>query len=152
MMIRPKTKRRLLILLGGLVLFSCAAGWLYAYRMRIAESKLQLDRQVGMDAYKSGDYQTAVDKLAEYINHEQQREGSQLAPRSAAGVRQRASQSADFKRRLHRAVHSRVAELLRIGAGGQAGARPSAGDGDALLHLRPRCAGAGQRHSAERSE
>ncbi|HEX4052882.1 MAG TPA: hypothetical protein VHX86_01320 [Tepidisphaeraceae bacterium] len=80
MMIRPKTKRRLLILLGGLVLFSCAAAWLYAYRMRIAESKLQLDRQVGMDAYKSGDYQTAVDKLAEYINHEQQREGSQLDP------------------------------------------------------------------------
>lgn len=80
MIIRPKTKRRVLILLGGLIIFSVAAIWLYAYRMRVAESKLQLDKQVGMDAYRSGDYQTAIDKLAEYINHEQQREGSQLDP------------------------------------------------------------------------
>ncbi len=80
MIIRPKTKRRLLILFGGLIIFSGGAFWLYAYRMRVAESKLQVDKQVGMDAYRSGDYQTAIDKLAEYINHQQQRQGSQLDP------------------------------------------------------------------------
>ncbi len=80
MTIRPKTKRRLLILLTGLLVFSGAVAWLYAYRMRVAESKLQLDKQVGMAAYRSGDYQTAIDKLAEYISHEQQRDHGQLDP------------------------------------------------------------------------
>ncbi len=80
MTIRPKTKRRVLILLSGMVIFAGAITWLYAYRMRIAESKLQLDKQVGMDAYKAGDYQTAINKLAEYISHEQQRDQGQLDP------------------------------------------------------------------------
>jgi Tfp pilus assembly protein PilF len=80
MTIRPKTKRRVLILLTGLLVFSGAIAWLYAYRMRVAESKLQLDKQVGMAAYRSGDYQTAIDKLAEYISHEQQRDQGQLDP------------------------------------------------------------------------
>jgi predicted Zn-dependent protease len=80
MMIRPKTKRRVLILLSGLVIFTGAVAWLYAYRMRIAESKLQLDKQIGIDAYRSGDYQTAIDKLAEYISHEQKRDQGQLDP------------------------------------------------------------------------
>jgi predicted Zn-dependent protease len=80
MTIRPKTKRRVLILLSGVLVFTGAVAWLYAYRMRVAESKLQLDKQVGMAAYRSGDYQTAIDKLAEYISHEQQRDQGQLDP------------------------------------------------------------------------
>ncbi|MGD0462534.1 MAG: tetratricopeptide repeat protein [Tepidisphaeraceae bacterium] len=82
MTIRPKTKRRVLILLGGLVVFTAAVAWLYAYRMRIAESKLRLDEQAGMEAYRAGDYQTAIDKLAEYIDHEQQGDHGQLDPKA----------------------------------------------------------------------
>jgi tetratricopeptide (TPR) repeat protein len=80
MTIRPKTKRRLLILLSGAVLFTGGITWLYAYRMRVADGKLQVDKQVGLDAYRAGDYQTALDKLTEYINHEQKREGSRVDP------------------------------------------------------------------------
>ncbi len=51
MTIRPKTKRRVLILLSGLMVFTGAIAWLYAYRMRVAESKLQprrADRHAGL--------------------------------------------------------------------------------------------------------
>ncbi len=33
-----------------------------------------------MQAYRAGDYQTAINKLAEYISHEQQRDHGQLDP------------------------------------------------------------------------
>jgi len=80
MIIRPKTKRRVLILITGLAICCGALAWLYSYRMGIAEGKLELDKQKGMAAYRSGDYATAVDKLSEYINHEQKRPNSQLDP------------------------------------------------------------------------
>jgi tetratricopeptide (TPR) repeat protein len=71
MIIRPKTKRRVLILLIGLAVFSAAAVWLYSYRMMVAENRLQADKEQGLAAYKAADYQTAITKLAEYINHTQ---------------------------------------------------------------------------------
>jgi tetratricopeptide (TPR) repeat protein len=80
MTMRPKTKRRVLILITGTAIFAGAVVWLYSYRMRIAEGKLELDEQLGMAAYRSGDYPTAVDKLSEYINHEQKRPHGQLDP------------------------------------------------------------------------
>ncbi|MGA2441096.1 MAG: tetratricopeptide repeat protein [Tepidisphaeraceae bacterium] len=80
MTIRPKTKRRVLILITVLAIFSGAVAWLYSYRMGIAEGKLELDKQLGMAAYRKGDYPTAVDKLSEYINHEQKRPHNQLDP------------------------------------------------------------------------
>jgi tetratricopeptide (TPR) repeat protein len=80
MTIRPKTKRRVLMLIAGLAISSGALAWLYNYRMGIAEGKLELDEQKGMAAYRNGDYKTAVDKLSEYINHEQKRPHNQLDP------------------------------------------------------------------------
>jgi predicted Zn-dependent protease len=80
MIIRPKTKRRLLILLAGLIVFGIGITWLYAYRMRIADNRLQLDKRMGMEAYRAGNFQTAADKLGEYIDHEQKRESGQLDP------------------------------------------------------------------------
>jgi tetratricopeptide (TPR) repeat protein len=71
MIIRPKTKRRVLILLIVFAVFSAAAAWLYSYRMMVAENRLQADKDQGLAAYKAGDYQTAISKLAEYINHTQ---------------------------------------------------------------------------------
>jgi tetratricopeptide (TPR) repeat protein len=80
MTIRPKTKRRVLILITVLAISSAGLAWLYSYRMGIAEGKLERDKQLGMAAYRNGDYPTAVDKLSEYINHEQKRTNSQLDP------------------------------------------------------------------------
>jgi tetratricopeptide (TPR) repeat protein len=71
MIIRPKTKRRVLILLIGVAVFSAGAVWLYSYRMMVAENRLQADKDQGLAAYKAGDFQTAITKLAEYINHTQ---------------------------------------------------------------------------------
>ncbi len=82
MTIRPKTKRRLLILLIGVALFSVSAAWLYSYRIAVAERKLLQDKQVGLDAYRAGDYQTAIDKLTEYINHEQERNPQGMDPQA----------------------------------------------------------------------
>jgi tetratricopeptide (TPR) repeat protein len=82
MTIRPKTKRRLLILLTGAALLSVAMAWLYSYRIAIAERKLIQDKQVGIDAYSNGDYQTAIDKLTEYINHEQKRDPQEMDPQA----------------------------------------------------------------------
>ena len=80
MTIRPKTKRRVLILLTVLAICSAALAWLYTYGMGVAEGKLELDKQLGMAAYRNGDYPTAVKKLSEYINHEQKRTNGQLDP------------------------------------------------------------------------
>src|SRR5580700_4906114 len=80
MIIRPKTKRRVLILVAGLAIFSLAAAWLYSYRMEIAEQRLQHDKDLGLQAYKDGQYQTALSKLAEYINHEEKRDSSKIDP------------------------------------------------------------------------
>lgn len=82
MTIRPKTKRRLLILLVGAALFSVASAWLYSYRIAVAERRLLADKQVGLDAYRDGDYQTAIDKLTEYINHEQTRNPGDMDPQA----------------------------------------------------------------------
>ena len=82
MTIRPKTKRRLLILLTGAALLSVTMAWLYSYRIAIAERKLIQDKQVGIDAYRNGDYQTAIDKLTEYINHEQKRDPQEMDPQA----------------------------------------------------------------------
>src|ERR1700722_12771484 len=82
MTIRPKTKRRVLILLTGATIFCGGAAWLYSYRIAIAERRLQADKQVGLDAYRAGDYQTALDKLTEYINHEEKREPGEMDPQA----------------------------------------------------------------------
>jgi tetratricopeptide (TPR) repeat protein len=82
MTIRPKTKRRLLILLVGAALFSVVIAWLYSYRIAIAERKLLDDKQAGLEAYRNGDYPTAIDKLREYINHEQKRDPQEMDPQA----------------------------------------------------------------------
>jgi cytochrome c-type biogenesis protein CcmH/NrfG len=82
MTIRPKTKRRVLILLTGATLFCGGAGWLYSYRIAIAERRLQADKQIGLDAFRAGNYQLALDKLTEYINHEEKRAPGELDPQA----------------------------------------------------------------------
>jgi len=82
MIIRPKTKRRLLILLVGAALFSVSAAWLYSYRIAIAERRVLADKQIGLDAYQHGDYQTALDKLTEYINHQQKEDAASIDPQA----------------------------------------------------------------------
>jgi predicted Zn-dependent protease len=82
MTIRPKTKRRLLILLIGAALLSVAAAWLYSYRIAVAERRLIEDKQIGLDAYRAGDYQTAIDNLTEYLNHEQKRGPQEMDPQA----------------------------------------------------------------------
>jgi Tfp pilus assembly protein PilF len=50
--------------------------------MDIAEQRLQHDKDLGLQAYKSGDYQTALNKLAEYINHEEKRDPTKIDPQA----------------------------------------------------------------------
>jgi tetratricopeptide (TPR) repeat protein len=82
MTIRPKTKRRLLILLTGTVIFFVAVAWLYSYRIAIAQRKILADKQIGLNAYHDGDYQTAIDKLTEYIDHQQKRDPREMDPQA----------------------------------------------------------------------
>ena len=48
----------------------------------LPNARLSSDKQVGLDAYRSGDYQTAIDKLTEYINHEQKRDPQEMDPQA----------------------------------------------------------------------
>jgi Tfp pilus assembly protein PilF len=63
-------------------ILGCAGAWFYSYRMHVAAAAIERDHIEGLQAYKDGDYETAVDKLAEYINHAQQRGADQVDPQA----------------------------------------------------------------------
>lgn len=67
MIIRAKTKRRVLILLVGLVVVGgCLVGW-WRHRLALADAEIQQDKVDGMAAYNAGDYPTAINKLNAYV-------------------------------------------------------------------------------------
>jgi len=67
MIIRPKTKRRILILFVGLlVVGSCLVTW-WRHRLNLAEAQIQQEKVDGMAAYAAGDYQTAINDLNAYV-------------------------------------------------------------------------------------
>ncbi|HUB25373.1 MAG TPA: hypothetical protein VL992_08075 [Tepidisphaeraceae bacterium] len=70
MTLRPKTKRRLTILLIG---FLCIVGTLWSlvlYREHQARHELNLDRVRGMEAFQNKDWLTTIDQLTPYINNQ----------------------------------------------------------------------------------
>lgn len=137
MTIRPKTKRRLLILLIGVALFSVSAAWLYSYRIAVAERKLLQDKQVGLDAYRAGDYQTAIDKLTEYINHEQERNPQGMDPQALLAF---ANARAKIPTKNEDYIVTAVTTLRRYCAGSRRCPCPGTSDrdGSALFFVCPR--------------
>src|SRR5580693_7252561 len=71
MPIRPKTERRLALLL--LMCVGTGALLYGAYRFRQHQNHITLEqmRQVGMAAYQNKDWKTAIDKLGQYVSAEE---------------------------------------------------------------------------------
>src|SRR4051812_46558067 len=67
MSIRPKTVRRLLILLTVTVLVSAAGAGYYQYQQDQRGTRLLQDRAAGMAAYAAGDHVKALDRLKIYV-------------------------------------------------------------------------------------
>jgi tetratricopeptide (TPR) repeat protein len=67
MNIRPKTTRRLLILLGTIAAVVGAASVLIAVQLRRYEKHRLAFRAVAMDAYRHGDYRTAIADFPRYL-------------------------------------------------------------------------------------
>ncbi len=68
---RPKTKKRLLVLglaIGGIV---AAGGTAYTVRQHQIQAKLMKFREDGMTAYAKGDYETALKDLSSYVGKRQ---------------------------------------------------------------------------------
>src|ERR1700678_1659873 len=68
MAIRPKTKRRVSILIGGFTLVVLLIAGLWVYREKQARHLLSQQRVDGMTAFKNGDWSTAVAQLSLYVN------------------------------------------------------------------------------------
>ena len=68
MAVRPKTKRRLFILLTVLVLLAGAGGGAYAWRMNQIERRILRSRDQGMAAFAEENYIRATQKLGRYVN------------------------------------------------------------------------------------
>ena len=68
MAIRTKTKRRVLILLLGILVFFGAGAGVYAVRMSQIEATNRERLEAGREALKQGDYFNALHKLGSYIN------------------------------------------------------------------------------------
>jgi len=66
---RPKTKFRLLILLLLTICIAGALSGLYLYREQQARHQLNVDRGLGMEAFRDRDYATAIEQLTPYVNH-----------------------------------------------------------------------------------
>src|SRR5271163_4377371 len=67
MSIRPKTKRRMVILaLVGALVLAAGAG-LYRWRIHQANLKIDAIKDEGMAAFHAGDYPTAIEKLSVYV-------------------------------------------------------------------------------------
>src|SRR2546423_12164454 len=69
---RPKTARRLTIIIGGAVLLVAlgAGGW--AYNQHVKEQNIQTARAEGMAAFRAGDYVTAMFRLGYYLAFRQE--------------------------------------------------------------------------------
>ena len=72
MNIRPKTKRRLIILVVGFMLVCSVVGGVFYLQRSKFKAKLRADRLAGMDAYHAGDYLTALKHLSNYVSKQKQ--------------------------------------------------------------------------------
>ncbi|HEX3356841.1 MAG TPA: tetratricopeptide repeat protein [Tepidisphaeraceae bacterium] len=68
MNIRPKTVRRLVILLAACGVIAAAVASILSYTRHSQENLIQATRTDGMNAYNSGDYATAFEKLHFFIS------------------------------------------------------------------------------------
>jgi len=69
---RPKTARRLTVIIGGAMLLVAlgAGGW--AYNQHVKEQKIQTARAEGVAAFKAGDYPVAMFRLGYYLMYRQE--------------------------------------------------------------------------------
>ncbi len=67
MNIRPKTIRRLVILLAACVLITAAGASVLYYSHRSKERQMQAARLEGLEAFKSENYPVALEKLRDYV-------------------------------------------------------------------------------------
>src|SRR5687768_1794371 len=67
MILRPQTLRRLMVLLAVVVLMVGTAAGLYLRNEHRKARKLADSREVGMTAFKAGDYKAALDSLKYYV-------------------------------------------------------------------------------------
>jgi Flp pilus assembly protein TadD len=70
MNLRPKTKRRLLILLSTGLIGSAALSILVVVQLHRYENHRLAYRAAAMDAYQHGDYRTAADNFAKYLGND----------------------------------------------------------------------------------
>lgn len=69
MLLRPKTKRRLVILLAGLLVASVLAGALVVVQLHRLKQQHVAERAMAMAAFKQGKYHTALAGLSQYLNN-----------------------------------------------------------------------------------
>lgn len=87
MIVRSKTKRRLLLLVIGGLLTIAAAGAFAFIRVKMIRAEYLAKRQAGIAAFKTGDYASAIDNLSRYVNRYGQRDTEAL--RALADARRR---------------------------------------------------------------
>lgn len=68
MNIRPKTMRRLAIILAACAIIAVVFTALYISSQKRAEQRLLAERKAGMAAFAEGDYQTALARLSKYVS------------------------------------------------------------------------------------
>lgn len=67
MSIRTKTKRRVAVLLGVVVVLCGTVGGLYVYLQQQKHQKMQANRENGLAAAEEGDYVRALENLSKYV-------------------------------------------------------------------------------------
>src|SRR5277367_4490856 len=70
MNVRPKTRRRLMVLLIAAVALTVVLSVLVVTQLQRYERHRQALRSAGMDAYQRGDYRTASENLAKYLGND----------------------------------------------------------------------------------
>src|SRR5262245_13680714 len=85
---RPKTKRRLVVLTVAAATVVGSVGGLYQYRQHQIQAKLMAWRTKGMEAAKAGDYDEALKDLSQYVGKPQaQKDAEALLAYGDARVR-----------------------------------------------------------------
>ena len=67
MIVRPKTKRRLVILVAAVALVGVAGSIFYVVRVRQIEAKLVQSRDTGLAALEAGEYHVALHNVGVYV-------------------------------------------------------------------------------------
>ncbi len=71
MIVRAKTKFRLLVLIGSLFLVFASLAVVYVVRKHYIRAQFMAKREAGIAAYQKGDYWSALPPLVEYLGREE---------------------------------------------------------------------------------